>query len=96
MRQMAGQLQLRDKMRLMRWTARLGLFAFGLFLMVIAALQLQAGHFVFDNISFHQTTFAAGGFGVGILFCGLAFLPPTKWTYKHISAKYHRMKRPRR
>jgi hypothetical protein len=69
----------------MHWVLRLGLFVFGLFLMLVAKTQLNAGHWVFLNGGYRQTTFAAGGFGVGIVFCLLAFLPPDNWTYRHIT-----------
>jgi hypothetical protein len=69
----------------MHWVLRLGLFVFGLFLMLTAKTQLDAGHWVFLNGSYRQTTFAAGGFGVGIVFCLLAFLPPDNWAYRHIT-----------
>ncbi len=51
----------------MSWLARLGFFVSGLFLILVARTQLQVGHAVFDNASYHQTTFAAGGIGVGIV-----------------------------
>lgn len=54
---------------------RLGFIAFGLLLIVFSAGQIRSGQFVFDNASYHQQTFAAGGIGVGILFILLAFLP---------------------
>jgi hypothetical protein len=69
----------------MHWILRLGLFVFGLFLMLTAKTELDANHWVFLNGSYRQTTFAAGGFGVGIVFCLLAFLPPENWAYRHIT-----------
>jgi hypothetical protein len=71
----------------MGWLARLGLIAGGLFVILLARAQLQAGHWAFDNAGYHQTTFAAGGYGVGALLILLAFLPPRAWVYKHITAK---------
>jgi hypothetical protein len=54
---------------------------------LLARAQLQAGHWAFDNASYHQTTFAAGGYGLGALLILLAFLPPRDWVYKHITTK---------
>jgi hypothetical protein len=71
----------------MGWLARLGLVAGGLFVILLARAQLQAGHWAFDNASYHQTTFAACGYGVGVLLILLAFLPPRAWVYKHITTK---------
>jgi hypothetical protein len=71
----------------MGWLTRLGMFAAGLFLICMAVAQLRSGHFVFDNASYHQTTFAAGGIGVGIGILLLAFLPPNNWVYKHITTR---------
>ena len=71
----------------MGWMTRLGLFAFGLFLIVASVAQMRAGKFVFDNASYHQQTFAAGGIGLGVVFLLLAFLPPREWVYKHITTK---------
>jgi hypothetical protein len=67
--------------------ARLGLIAGGLFVILLARAQLHAGHWAFDNAGYHQTTFAAGGYGVGALLILLAFLPPRAWVYKHITTK---------
>lgn len=69
----------------MKWPLRLLLFMGGLFLIVLANRQLITGHAVFANASYHQTTFAASGFGIGILVCLAAFLPPSDWMYKHIT-----------
>lgn len=67
--------------------ARLGFVAAGLFLILVALSQMRAGRFVFDNASYHQQTFAAGGIGVGIVLIILAFLPSRDWVYKHITTK---------
>jgi hypothetical protein len=67
--------------------ARLGLIAGGVFVILLARAQLQAGHWAFDNAGYHQTTFAAGGYGLGALLILLAFLPPRAWVYKHITTK---------
>lgn len=71
----------------MGWLTRLGLFAAGLFLITLARNQLRAGKIVFDNASYHQTTFAAGGFGVGVVLLLLAFLPSGNWVYRHITTR---------
>jgi hypothetical protein len=71
----------------MGWLARFGLIAAGLFVILLARAQLLAGHWAFDNASYYQTTFAAGGYGVGALLILLAFLPPRDWVYKHITTK---------
>jgi hypothetical protein len=71
----------------MGWLTRLGLIGGGLFVIVLARAQLQAGHWAFANAGYHQTTFAAGGYGVGALLILLAFLPPRDWVYKHITTK---------
>jgi hypothetical protein len=71
----------------MGWLTRLGLFAGGLFLILLARAQLRAGHWVFDNAGYHQTTFAAGGYGVGVLLILLGFLPSRAWIYKRITTK---------
>jgi hypothetical protein len=65
--------------------ARLGLFAGGLYMILLAKAQLRTGSVVFANASYHQTTFAAGGIGIGAVLCLLAFLPPRDWVYKHIT-----------
>jgi hypothetical protein len=69
----------------MGWLTRVGLFAGGLFIIALAKSQLQAGHVVFSDANYHQTTFAAGGIGIGIRLCLLVFLPPRDWVYKHIT-----------
>ncbi|WP_216841254.1 hypothetical protein [Acidobacterium sp. S8] len=71
----------------MNWFTRLLLIAGGLGLILLAVVQLRNGQMVFDNSSYHQTTFAAGGIGVGIVILLLAFLPPGEWVYKHITTK---------
>ncbi len=71
----------------MGWLTRLGLAAAGLLLIVLATNQLRTGRIVFDNASYHQTTFAAGGVGVGIVIFLLAFLPPREWVYRHITTR---------
>jgi hypothetical protein len=71
----------------MNWLVRLGFIAFGLLVIDLAIAQLRTGRFVFDNASYHQTTFAAGGIGVGFVLILLAFLPPSRWVYKRISTK---------
>jgi hypothetical protein len=71
----------------MAWQLRAGLFAFGLFLILTGKVQLDAGHWVFLNASYRQTTFAAGAYGVGAVFCLLAFLPPDNWMYRHITTR---------
>ena len=63
------------------------MIAVGLFVILLARAQLKAGHWAFDNASYHQTTFAAGGYGLGALLILLAFLPPRDWVYKHITTK---------
>jgi hypothetical protein len=70
----------------MAWPLRVGLFAFGLFLMLTAKTELDAGHWVFLHATYRQTTFAAGAYGVGAVFCMLAFLPPDNWMYRHNNA----------
>jgi hypothetical protein len=42
---------------------------------------------VFLNATYRQTTFAAGAYGVGAVFCLLAFLPPDNWMYRHITTR---------
>ncbi len=69
----------------MSWLMRLGLFAGGLVLVLLGMAQLQTGHWVFTNASYHQTTFAASGIGLGCLICLLAFLPPGGWVYRRIT-----------
>lgn len=64
---------------------RLGLFASGLVLILLGRSQLQAGHWVFTNASYHQTTFAASGIGLGCLICFVSFLPSGDWVYKRIT-----------
>ncbi len=71
----------------MSWPIRLALFAGGLLLILIAIAQLHTGQWVFNNASYHQTTFAAGGIAVGAVICLLAFLPSGDWVYRHISTK---------
>jgi hypothetical protein len=71
----------------MGWTARLGFVAAGLLLILAAVSQMRAGRFVFDNASYRQETFAAGGIGVGIVLIILAFLPARDWVYEHITTK---------
>ena len=71
----------------MSWLSRIGLFAAGLFLMSLAKRQLDTGHFIFTNASFHQTTFAGSGLGVGLVLMLTAFLPPKDWVYRHITTR---------
>ena len=71
----------------MGWLTRLGLFAAGIFVMLLARAQLQAGHWAFDNAGYRQTTFAASGYGVGAVLILLGFLPPRAWIYKLITTK---------
>ena len=49
----------------MRLLTRILLFAGGLYLILLSKAQLRTGHLVFPNASYHQTTFAASGFGAG-------------------------------
>jgi hypothetical protein len=71
----------------MGWLTRLGLIAGGLFVILLARAQLTAGHWAFDNAGYHQTTFAASGYGLGVLLILLAFLPRRAWVYKRITTK---------
>jgi hypothetical protein len=71
----------------MSWWVRIMLFAAGSLFVFAARSQLLAGHFVFDNASYRQTTFAWSGYGVGALFILLAFLPSSKWVSKRITTK---------
>lgn len=64
---------------------RLGFFATGVLFITVALLQMQSGQIVFQNASYHQTTFAAAGVGTGILFLLLALLPGSDSVYKHIT-----------
>ena len=57
---------------------RLGLIAAGSAAILMALQLLREGRFVFDNASYHQTTFAAGGIGVGVILL-LLFLPSGDW-----------------
>jgi hypothetical protein len=59
----------------MSWAIRFMLIAAGLLLIAVAVTQLRAGKFVFDNASYHQTTFAASGIGIGAVLILLAFCP---------------------
>jgi hypothetical protein len=70
----------------MSWLARLGLFASGLFLIVVSLDKIHRGHWVFAN-GYRQTTFAASGIGIGFFFLLLTFLPPSKWVFRHITTK---------
>jgi hypothetical protein len=72
----------------MSWMMRIGLFVGGLVLLGAGKLQLQSGHWVFDNANYHQTTFAAGAVGIGIFLCALAFLPSGDWVYRHITTRH--------
>ena len=74
-------------MLVMGWLARSGMFAGGLFMVLLAKAQLSRGHVVFPNASYHQTTFAASGFGIGLVLMLLAFLPPSDWVYRYITTK---------
>jgi hypothetical protein len=80
----------------MSWVTRVLLFAGGLFVILLARGQMQAGHWVFDNASYRQTTFAAGGYGLGALLILLGFLPPRDWVYKHITTKRSKVVNPNR
>jgi uncharacterized membrane protein YdcZ (DUF606 family) len=71
----------------MRWKSRLLFFAVGLIAMLIATAQVSSGHFVFDNASYHQPTYAWAGYGVGAVFCLLAFSPTNEWMERHITTK---------
>ena len=62
-------------------------FAAGLYAIFLARTQLKTGHALFTNASYHQTTFAAGGLGIGVILILLAFLPPSDWVYKRITTK---------
>jgi hypothetical protein len=64
-----------------------GLFAFGLLLILVGKMQLDAGQWIFLNATHRQTTFAAGAYGVGALFRLLAFLPPDNWMYRHTTRR---------
>jgi hypothetical protein len=74
----------------MGWMTRLVFVVAGLLLILAALSQMRAGQFVFDNESYHQQTFAAGGIGIGIVVILLAFLPSRDWLYKHITTKHSR------
>ena len=80
----------------MGWFARLGLFAAGIFVILLARAQMQAGRWAFDNASYHQTSFAASGYGLGVLLILFAFLPPRGWVYKHISTRRSKLLDPKR
>ena len=69
----------------MGWLTRIASFAAGLYMICLAYTQLVSGRVVFPNASYHQTTFAASGMGVGIVLLAMAFLPPNDWVYKHIT-----------
>ena len=69
----------------MSWLIRLGLFASGLVLILLGKSQLQDGYWVFTNASYHQTTFAASGIGLGCLICLFAFLPSGEWVYRRLT-----------
>ena len=71
---------------------RLTLFAAGLIIVLIARAQLRMGHVIFSNVSYHQTTFAASGFGIGLVLVLLAFLPSKDWVNKHITTREVRSK----
>ena len=71
----------------MGWLARMMFVAGGLFMILLASTQLKAGNAVFPNASYHQTTFAASGFGVGLVLLLLAFLPSNDWVSRHITTK---------
>ena len=71
----------------MGWATRVMLFAAGLFMVLLARTQLRTGRLVFPNASYHQTTFAASGFGVGLIVMLAALLPPSDWVYRHITTR---------
>ena len=75
----------------MGWLTRMGLFLAGLCICLLAQRQLETGHFEFANASYHQSTFAASGFGLGSFVLLLAFLPPGDWVYRHITTKRRRV-----
>lgn len=79
----------------MEMIARMLLFAGGLYVILLARTQLRTGHSVSPNASYHQTTFAASGFGVGLILMVLAFLPPKAWVYKHITTKKPKKLKPK-
>jgi hypothetical protein len=69
----------------MSFLFRAGVFLVGLLTIWQGKSQLIAGHWVFKNASYHQTTFAAGVMGSGFVLCALAFLPTSAWMYRHIT-----------
>jgi hypothetical protein len=71
----------------MSWRVRIMLLAAGSLFIFMAHSQVLAGHLVFDNASYRQTTFAWSGYGVGALFILLALLPASRWVSKRISTK---------
>ena len=71
----------------MSWVTRLLLFAGGLFVILLARAQTHTGRWAFDSASYHQTTFAASGYGLGALLILLGFLPSQGWIYKHITTR---------
>jgi len=84
-----------ESMSWMHWLIRLGLFAFGLLVILLGRTQLQLGLFVFPNASYHQTTFASGSIALGAVFCLLALLPGNDWVYRHITTG-HKIRRHRK
>jgi hypothetical protein len=64
--------------------ARIGIFAFGLLVIWQGKTQLMTGHWAFTNLK-GQLMFGGSVMGGGFILCALAFLPPSKWTYKHIT-----------
>ena len=80
----------------MSWKARIGFIAFGVFLCLAASAQVQAGRFVFDNGSYHQTTYAWSGYGVGAVSILVASLPPSSWVKKFLASKKSKRISPKR
>ncbi len=79
----------------MHWFIRLGLFAFGLLMILVGRTELHMGLFVFPNLTYRQTTFASAGIALGAVFCLLALLPRSDWVYKHITTG-HKIRRHRK
>ena len=71
----------------MSWKIRIFFVASGALLLFAGYAQASAGKYVFDNASYHQTTFAWGSYGVGAFLILLAFLPPSDWVYRHITTR---------
>jgi hypothetical protein len=64
-----------------------GPFAFGLLLILAGKTQLDAGRWIFLNESIVKQRLLPDAYGVGAVFCLLAFLPPDNWMYRHITTR---------